>query len=381
MANNKLVNIRQIFSAGRKDGFFYVTSNLGPAKAADGVPPMETYAKWSRFHFNIVIGGKSSVRANLKPTEVADPKLRTQFAYQKHLEAECSSFGSVGTGAAGGGNMASPAYSVKFGMGTLKGKSPAEVLMENPANVNMLLTQKEFLAKNADKYPKNREQMNAIDDAINLLNAGMLSAESAVAASNPPITIFESDLQPQATKLRQDGKTLVYTMKITFTPGDKSPVYIEIVNFYAPSMRTPDGRVIVKAGDKSDEVRYTRNLTSSEWAACVDALESNMRQFEIVYAKALFEEAEAEDTKQREANGITGRNASSWGAVNVYNPNGYNNQGQVYQQNGYQQQGYQQAGYVQRPAYPQQSAYRQSVYGQGTYGQAYTGGYQQVNHS
>ena len=53
---------------------------------------------------------------------------RSGFAYQKELEAELL------PKAVKGNEVDSPAYTVRFTNGTMKGKTPAQVLAEDPGN-------------------------------------------------------------------------------------------------------------------------------------------------------------------------------------------------------------------------------------------------------
>ncbi len=76
-------------------------------------------------------------------------------------------------------NSKNYAYTVKFFLGEFRGKTPAQVLSENPENVDKLLAQKAQLSANLSRYPKNQEQIDGIDQAISLLENGML-AESVM---------------------------------------------------------------------------------------------------------------------------------------------------------------------------------------------------------
>lgn len=305
MAKGKLVNAKQVYSTGRKDGFFYVTSSLGPARSENGEPPYQTFSGWSRFSFYAVLKGKTSAQANVKPTDVADMKARTAYAYAKHLEAESKAHLVAAEVASG---AKSPAYVVKLSSGKdMKGKTPAEVLLGSPNGRADLLRQREWLERNMDRYARyNAPQIQAIDDAIALHDSGALSLEKASSSSAPAIVIFESDLQPQMAKRESDGLCPTYKIRIVFVPGDEYPVTVEITNFRAPVVRTEDGRLNVRAKEKRDEKTLTRTLTGAEWNACLGEIERNMREFEIVNAAALFEDARAADERMKRESGYAG---------------------------------------------------------------------------
>ena len=76
-------------------------------------------------------------------------------------------------------NPSSKAYTVQISNGKLRGKTPAEALKEENGE-KLLLNQKKWLEENLDKYPKNKEQIEAIEDALNLLKNGQIKDAAPV---------------------------------------------------------------------------------------------------------------------------------------------------------------------------------------------------------
>ena len=132
----------------------------------------------------------------------------------------------------GNADANSPAYTSKFKFGSFKGKSPAEVLLTNPQNYNSLVQEYNKLASTTD--PKfvaaNTAMMAAIQDAVNLYNAGKLNANNV--NSSQKVLILEETRTPNIAKLDNRGYTEARTAKITFDtdPDNKAPYCIEIMN-------------------------------------------------------------------------------------------------------------------------------------------------------
>ena len=62
------------------------------------------------------------------------------------------------------------AYTTIISAGTLKSKSPAGALLENPnVNKKMLLNQVDWLQKHLAQYPRNQVQIDAINEALSCL--------------------------------------------------------------------------------------------------------------------------------------------------------------------------------------------------------------------
>ena len=59
----------------------------------------------------------------------------------------------------------SKAYTVLIKSGKLKDKTPAEALLEDEKNLTLLNNQKKWLEQNLAKYPTNKEQIDAINEA------------------------------------------------------------------------------------------------------------------------------------------------------------------------------------------------------------------------
>ncbi len=165
----------------------------------------------------------------------------------------------------GNADANSPAYTSKFKFGSFKGKSPAEVLLTNPQNYNSLVQEYNKLASTTD--PKfvaaNTAMMAAIQDAVNLYNAGKLNANNV--NSSQKVLILEETRTPNIAKLDNRGYTEARTAKITFDtdPDNKAPYCIEIMNCMAPPVQ--NAQIGAKLSQAVDKTMLMMNFSEEEW--------------------------------------------------------------------------------------------------------------------
>lgn len=183
----------------------------------------------------------------------------------------------------------SAAYTRKFNMGDLKGKSPADVLLEDPGAAGKLKSQKDFLAKNAEKFPANRQLMEAIDIALALQAAGKLSKEAASQStasqdvSDGGTVIYDSSWRaPQSHKKDSDGLSKVYRVVITHDAVSKPkyPWRISISNGRSLCKHADNGRLIIGEISKDDTfiTRYL-NISDDEWMTVLRKIELSYNRF------------------------------------------------------------------------------------------------------
>lgn len=204
-----------------------------------------------------------------------------------------------------------PAYTVRIANGNLKGKTPAEVLIEDAAGKKALLSQREWLAKNMEKYPANKTQVEAIDQAIRLFEEGKLSgaaASTAAPASGRTINLYEAKYRPLTRRQKENGKCLVYEIVINWTIGNDYPVSVKVQNYYAPVIKNEKtGMLNVKASEAEDKVQNEMLLMAKEWNNVLDRIYDNMLQFKVLHARETINDSIAADKKNREAAGVEER--------------------------------------------------------------------------
>lgn len=197
----------------------------------------------------------------------------------------------------------SPAYIERFSMGQYKGKTPAELLLENPENKDGLIKQGEFLNKNAEKYPANKKMIAAIKDAIHLLKEGKLENKVAPTTSNV-ITIYDEPMKPLVSNKNSKGNSLVYGIKIQCDTSRNLPFYIEIMNCYAPVDKTEEGTLNPRMKEAEDIKKIFMNMSEKDWYKTINRIEKTLENFEIISFRDQMKISEEAFWKNRaEANG------------------------------------------------------------------------------
>lgn len=253
--------------------------------------PLKFYSVFSRFPVVIINEQKKAVTGNIPVTDIADIVKRSNFIYEKHMQESMKIENTD----------LSPAYTVKISSGKLKGKTPAEVLIEDPDNKQLLNQQYVWLQKNLDKYPKNQIQMDAIEDAANLLKEGTLDKEN-VNMSSSRFNIYKSGTKPLKSRPMINGKNFIYDINIEWFIGDNYPVNITIQNYYAPVIKDKEtnmNNVMFTERDKSTHITNEMKLTAAEWMNVLEAIDRNMRTFEMLNATECYKEASKIDWENR----------------------------------------------------------------------------------
>ena len=150
-------------------------------------------------------------------------------------------------------DTSSKAFTVTISNGNLKGKTPAEVLQEEGGEKS-LEKQKKWLQDNLEKYPANKKQIEAIDDAFALLKAGKISGKAVTKSKTTTAGYFEilpSEPKPLWRDVDNENLCPVNEISIVCDLSKNSPFIITIKN----------SRAVVYAVDKEGnktQVTYDR---------------------------------------------------------------------------------------------------------------------------
>lgn len=288
---------------------FEIASNIISAKGENKVlsvearftrrtddKPMQIFDdNFSRFKMT-VLAGETAAYCNIPVDEVAGIAKKTDFAMNKHLEAKY-----VKT--AGSGDEAqSPAFTERFAAGNLKGKTPADVLIENGEKGKEILNgQYKWLKENLEKYPRNQVLMDAIV-AASKLDIEKIK-ENAPVSSVAPVSIIDIGCRPLIRKKREDGKYFCYEAHVTWDVTKNYPVNVRIVNYYAPVITRDNGALNVQISDKDtkSEIVNDFNMTAEAWLNIVEEMQIKKSGFEYIYLKSAIELAEKAEAENREA--------------------------------------------------------------------------------
>lgn len=285
---------RQIFSAKREMVILSVDNYLSRPDERDTVPPLEMHSPYSRFLVTIIDkSGKvlQTPKANIPAGDVPGIVELSRLAM-----IEKARFNSQPQGA--GGEL-SIGYTQQILIGSFRGKTPAEILLDDPASKDSLLKTRDFLADKADKYASNRKQMEAIDDAVALLNDGKLERISSAPKSGS--TVVYSVDHKYMRDTNEHGHRLFYGMNIVCQYGNKYPWELTIENTYAPEVQGPKGGLIPKMEEKSSQAKCTFRMNDMEWMQFINRIEADMRYFESSCYGTLYKEAITIDGNHRKS--------------------------------------------------------------------------------
>lgn len=170
-------------------------------------------------------------------------------------------------------------------IGKWAGKAPGDILLEsrNPdETMAALRSQMDFLQKGAQKYPNNRQDINAIAQAMDYYAMGILNSckpktmQQAAPATSKTYTIYETAVKHQ--KRMENGKNLCYSIKVTCTPTKKYPYRFEIMNCWAPLGTAKNGMKPVLMDKATDVTRKDIDLTEEEWLYTIDTMTNNLAE-------------------------------------------------------------------------------------------------------
>lgn len=253
--------------------------------------PLEIFDdNFSRFVFKGFEDG-NSVYANFCLDLLEELYQKTLFLYNKHLESKLVPAASSDR----------PAFTKRFLHGSLSGKSPADVLIENgDKGRDILNNEYSFLKSNLEKFPRNQELMAAISDA-----ASLTPEELSVKSNNFSTSIMAIDHRPLIRKTKGD-LCFCYEMNISWNSANSYPVCVSISNYYAPVEKRDDGtlNVILSKKDIKSEHGIQIYLSTGDWLEAVRKMISTRNAFEQIHYEKAFEIAEREAVKKREENKV-----------------------------------------------------------------------------
>lgn len=331
----------EVFDSKTKQKTLSVASYLYPLDAELGESPKKLYNKFSRFSVTIIDKSQSemitptcNINVNEMPGIIEKSRCASlidmQMRYGKAQELNILSainkkldcvkgnlsflFTLLKTGkapekkeAAGGSDAADveKAKAVQIPTGSMKGKTPYQVLAENAGNLEQLKKHRKWLQDNIEKYPKNQQQIDAIDAAVRLLEAGKLgegAADDATAGGGETvIPLLEAVPKPNAHQEPKDGKVDVKEISIDWVVGNKYPVLVSIDNYKAPMEKREDGTVNAIKSKAEGHKKASMRLTVSDWFCLLHKVEAEMANFERIYGPIREAMAEAANDANRQA--------------------------------------------------------------------------------
>lgn len=252
--------------------------------------PMKMFADYSRFKIVVMNnnnpeGIMKNPVANILVSEIPYIYHRTLWCNKKYWDLEWESASGKTKQEETGEQASGPAYTVKLA-GKMAGKTAAQVLTEKGAEgKNQLLAQSEWLAKNlSGKYAAaNKEQIDAIKQAVSLYNSGALKQ---VSMDNvyPQILVNEPVKKYFREKKEIGGETYnkCYEIRIIFDAGRKYPYTIAVQNSYC-TVQTNPGQTS-RIGNENLEPSYGEiKLTISQWLKYIEVMHNRILEHEITH--------------------------------------------------------------------------------------------------
>ena len=292
---------RQIAVVKRREITLGIDANLELAGAAKNsrretiiIPPLTMHGPRSCFQWTLVDkSGSETVypSANLPCGEVAVLRTKVNAVITHNTVSPVRKQTA--------GKPQSPAYTVTIRMKEFKGRTPAAILLEDAGNVEGLQNIAEYLQNQgaSSRYREgNLQQIQAIEEAIALLEKGELSAESA-SNRNEPIEVYHRPQKVLLNRPAKEDRYFVYSFKIECIPGYTYPWAVSISNAYMKIRKKSDGTHETIPGTAIGRSVSQIQLSDYEMGYLVDRMHSTMSNFELIYFKSQY----LESIRQNEA--------------------------------------------------------------------------------
>lgn len=262
--------------------------------------PMKVFDDtFSRFAATIIAEGETAY-FNIPIESLPGIRVRTDIAANEQFRPKAIIPKSTANSTV---DTNSIAFTKKFLTGNLKGKSPAEVLLEDPVNGSKTLNnQYKWLKEHLKDYPKNKDLMDAIVAASKLDLSNITEADTGSMVSSA-IEILDIGCRPLIRKQRDDGKSFVYEGKVVWDTSRKYPVTVSIKNYYATVVKKENGTLNVNLSSKDTETAVEKefNMTADEWLSTLHEMESARDCFKLCHFNEGWKLAEAAAAEARKA--------------------------------------------------------------------------------
>jgi hypothetical protein len=268
--------------------------------------PMKIFGNMSRFVFSI-IEDKKAATFNLNLEELPILRAKTDAIAQHTFSRGFTQVTAAPAAKEEGGlDTTTPAFTVKFTTGSLKGKTPAEIVASDPDYKKTLTNQVKFLKENLAKYPANQAQIDAIMDACKLTPDQLKDVNTSGTAGDS-LELLDIGVRPLIRKKREDGMCPCYEARIAWNNSDNYPVTVTIKNYYAPFVQKDNGtiNVTVSGMDKSTLVSRDFHMTAADWLYCLSEMESAREAFRVYNFGKAWNMAEAAAEAARKAKAAT----------------------------------------------------------------------------
>lgn len=170
-----------------------------------------------------------------------------------------------------------------FSLREFSGKTPCEILSANPEDKQKLSSHIQILKDNLEKYPKNQSVIDAINDAISLLDKGLLSKRTSTQINTTAdVVIYKpADKYFKGKNDRlENGKQKCYSISIVKQPAMNYKWQISIENYFATIETMNDKTTQIKQATKEQSQRAVYRLNDTDFIKFIDSMYDNLMRFE-----------------------------------------------------------------------------------------------------
>lgn len=272
-------------NANKETWTFSLEDYLAPVPEtpdADGmIPgPLQIFADYSRFRFTLIEKKRqtTTVYGNISNDDLEEIQATTDYAttriMQKRYETQDSPMQD---------RKIDPnerlAFTQTISIGECRGMTPVQALLESPENLSELERNASWLKERFDMHRNNRNQFEAITAAVEMFKSNRLAPETDSPTEHfKPIEIIDTGIRTIDSTKREDGKQLVYQLKVTCRFQDEAIYEVEIRNYYAECKG-----IIPNDTTRTEDHTVRMNLSQKQWRATIRAMNDTKLVYLIAY--------------------------------------------------------------------------------------------------
>ena len=260
----------------------YLTTPNEDAVRQGTANPIEDIG-YSRFVMTLVDKTKGKTVypfGNIPASEISYIKSIKDLALQQKVLGSLAQTPSTDIGH----NRPAGAYTATFQFGRNRGKTVVDILQDPAGGLQALQKEREFLLEKVNQFPKNQLLIDDIDRITNEVKNGTFRPQD-VGKSAPAspgtrqITIYEQNYKFLNSRKDQEGRPLVYAIKMTFDQSMKYSWEVSIRNGYAPVHKTAKGGANIQASEIVGITQSSMKMTDVEFCSLIDKMYDCYRDF------------------------------------------------------------------------------------------------------
>lgn len=276
MSNRKLECLDQAYAVRRSNQTFVLQFALVPPASTDSVPVMTMHSPFSRFILTLIDNSgneRKIMKGNIRAEEV--PFLLRQYDFAVHGKHDF-----LANKDERGDDASDPmdtAFKVRLRAGAMKGRTPAEILLEDPTKEGELTRHRKWLEDHLGTYPGNQEVIDAIDNALYLQSVGELDSKVATSFPKDFMIIYKEDYK-YMTGASPSTKTSA-KIEIGCEYQEEYPWKITLENSEVP-FQNDNGNMVLLRDQAKDQRKGTIHLSDKEMEYLIYKIGALLSQFE-----------------------------------------------------------------------------------------------------